>query len=99
MYSTPGGSRANTLRLLGIHANPVEACRVAEHDRHVSHLLQARAAFDNAQQMPPEILRLLSSADFDATSLLTMVLAAAGWVGNSCGTPPWFRSRRGPARG
>jgi len=49
--------------------------------------------------MPPEILRLLSSADFDATSLLTMVLAAAGWVGNSCGTPPWFRSRRGPARG
>ena len=43
---------------------------------------------DEAQEMSPDVLgelRILSAADFDATSLLTVVLSGDGRLWNCCG--------------
>jgi len=57
---------------------------------------------DEAQEMDPEVLgelRLLASADFDATSLLAVVLSGTGGCWSGCGRRTSFPWRRGSARG
>ena len=57
---------------------------------------------DEAQEMAPEVLselRILSSADFDATSLLTVVLSGDGRLpGTVAASKTSFRWERGSAR-
>ena len=58
---------------------------------------------DEAQEMTPEVLselRILSSADFDATSLLTVVLCGRRPApGTVAAAQTWFRWGPGSARG